>query len=130
MQPERLYHFTCAHSRQTIGTVDCLLIPQIPHPLLGCKVTWLTTEAEPDRHSTGLGNETGLNKCDRMEFRYVVTDLAKCRPWLGSPERAAAHPRAVAFLESEGDPEHWRIATKAVPAAFDRSWLVREPAHV
>ena len=120
--PERLYHFTCSHSKRKIGTSNCLLIPQITHPLLGIKVSWLTTEAEPDREKTGLGNNTGLVPSDRMEFRYVVTDMANCRPWLDSVEREQAPPRVVADVESVGDPEHWWITDRPIRAKFDRTW--------
>jgi hypothetical protein len=119
-KPTALYHFTCRHSKSDIGTFNCLLIPQIRHPLLGCKVTWLTTEASPDRLAMGLTLDR-IN-CDRMEYRYVVTDLTQCRPWIGSPERDAAAPRTVADLESLGDVEHWWIADQPVRARFDRSW--------
>lgn len=116
-----LYHFTCAHGKRDIGTSNCLLIPQNRHPMLGCKVTWLTTESRADREATGLGQNTGL-KCDRMQFRYVVRDPSECHPWLGSPERAAAPRQAVEDLESFGDPEHWWIAAGLIRARFDRSW--------
>jgi hypothetical protein len=92
----------------------------IRHPLLGCKVLWLTTEATPDRERTGLTMDRIA--CDRMEYRYVVSDLSRCRPWLTSPERAAASRRAVEDLESLGDPEHWWITDQPVRARFDRSW--------
>lgn len=123
--PTRLYHFTCSHSKRAIGTSNCLLIPQIVHPLLGCKVLWLTTEATPDRYATGLGNNTGLVPCDRMEFRYVITDLSACRAWLESPERLQAPPQAVENLESYGDPEHWWITNRPIRAKFDRTWTAR-----
>ena len=123
-KPERLYHFTCQHSRRDIGTYG-LLVPQIKHPMLGCNVTWLTSEAMPDRAATGLGNNTGL-KCDRMEFRYVVTDLSRCRPWLGSVERAASPAHVVEDLESYGDPDHWWIASEPVQAKLDRSWVATD----
>lgn len=123
MKPERLYHFTCTHGQRRIGRVNCLLIPQIEHPLLGCKVTWLTTEAEPDREATGLGHH--FTRCDRMEFRYIVTDLRDCRRWLTSFERKASPPGSLTDLESYGDPEHWWIADCAIPAAFDITWSTR-----
>ena len=115
-----LYHFTCKHSKRQIGTSNCLLIPMIRHPLLGCKVTWLTTEAQPDPETTGLTRNH--IECDRMAFRYIVTDLTDCHPWLGSMERAASRQRAVEDLESYGDPEHWWITDKPIHARFDRSW--------
>lgn len=122
-QPQQLYHFCCAHSKQKIGTSNCLLIPQLKHPLLGCKVTWLTSEAVPDRQATGLGNNSGLLTCDRMEFRYVVTDLTHCHRWLGSSERAAAPAVMVLAAECYGDPEHWWISDQPVRARFDRTWM-------
>jgi hypothetical protein len=124
--PEALYHFTCRHSKSDIGTSNCLLRPMIRHPLLGCKVLWLTTEATPDRERTGL--TMNMVDCDRMKYRYVVTDLTGCRPWLGSPEREAASPRVIADVESFGDPEHWWITDRPIRARFDRSWQLSLPA--
>ena len=118
--PDALYHFTCKHSKAKIGTGNCLLIPQIRHPLLGCKVTWLTTEAIPDREATGLGSHH--QRCERMEYRYVVDDLSDCRPWLGSAERQAASRQVVETLEEYGDVEHWWITDKPIRARFDRTW--------
>jgi hypothetical protein len=119
--PEALYHFTCRHSKSDIGTSNCLLRPMIRHPLMGCKVLWLTTEATPDRESTGL--TMNLQRCDRMEFRYVVTDdVERCHPWLDSQARAIANPQVVSDMEEFGDPEHWWITTWPVRARFDRAW--------
>jgi hypothetical protein len=118
----QLYHFTCEHAFRRIGRQNCLLIPQVKHPLLGCKVTWLTTEAEPDRMATGL---TGtMLACDRMQHRYLVTGtaLSACREWLGSPERRNAPQENVRTLESCGDPEHWWITDRAVSARWDRAY--------
>lgn len=118
---DRLYHFTCAHGAKRIGRYNCLIVPQVEHPLLRITVSWFTTEAEPDREKTGLTNN--YTSCDRMAFRYVIPDLAGCRPWLGSAwRRGALHrgePGAVEVLERFGDPEHWWIATCAIPAIFD-----------
>lgn len=127
--PEQLYHFTCKHSRKAIGTSNCLLIPQVRHPELGIKVLWLTTEAVPDREAAGLGSH--YQTCDRMEFRYVVTDLSQCRRWLDSPERVFAPHDVVAELEAferGADAEHWWITSVPVRAKFDRSWT-GQPAH-
>lgn len=117
-----LYHFTCAHAFRRIGTTNCLLIPQVAHPLLGCKVTWLTTEAEPDRTATGLTSTT--LSCDRMQHRYLVSGpaLSACRAWLGSWERQRAPKASLKTLESYGDPEHWWITDRAVSARWDRQY--------
>lgn len=109
----RLFHFTCDHGHDAIGKRGELR-PMAEHPFLHVKVVWLTTESSPDPEQTGLTRR--IAKCDRMKYRYVVSDVRACRPWLDSPERAAAPPGAVADLESYGDPEHWWIASDPVPA--------------
>src|SRR5579872_5250898 len=101
-----LYHFTCEHGHTALGEVGMLCCP-VTHPFLGISVVWLTTEAEPDRESTGLGMT--YTSCDRMTYRYVVEEPEKCRPWLGSPERFRSPLWAVEDLESYGDTEHWWI---------------------
>jgi hypothetical protein len=116
-----LYHFTCAHGRREIGTSNCLLLPHY-HPLLGCKVLWLTDQSVPDREKTGLTMKH--QPCDRMQFRYVISDSAHCTGWLESLEREQAPAQAVADLESFGDPEHWWIAATPIRARFDRSWAL------
>lgn len=104
--PARLFHFTCSHGAAAIGARG-ELVPQTRHPMLGCSVIWLTTEGTPDREATGLTSR--YTSCDRMAFRYVVTDLGRCRPWLTSPEREAVAPGVVADLEHYGAPEQWWI---------------------
>ena len=109
MTPRRLFHFTCDHGREAIGRRG-RLEPQIEHPLLGCSVVWLTTEPNPDREATGLTSR--ITSCDRMAYRYVVSDVAACRPWIGSPEREAvlkAGGHTLMDLECFGDPEYWWI---------------------
>lgn len=119
--PDRLYHFTCAHGHRRIGRYNCLLIPQGPHPLLNnIRVIWLTTQAEPDRETTGLGHN--YTTCDRMAYRYIATDLTPCIPWLVSPERRNAPAESIDALESYGDPEHWWITATPVRAKWDRIW--------
>jgi hypothetical protein len=116
MTPDRLYHFTCADAHKRIGRYNCVLTPQRGlWPYI-----WLTTEAEPDFEATGLGSITLT--CDRTEYRYIVTDIAACKPWSGSPERAAVHPDFLETLESFGDPAHWWISAGPVRAAWDRAW--------
>jgi hypothetical protein len=116
-----LYHFTCIDGYRRIGRHNCLLIPQGPHPLLNnIRVIWLTTLPVPDQETTGLGRVR--TTCDRMAFRYVVTDPRGCTPWLGSPERAAAPADSLEALESYGDPEHWWITSTPLRAEWDRTW--------
>ena len=113
MSARRLFHFTCEHGHRAIGARGELR-PQVAHPMLGCAVVWLTDDPMPDREATGLTMR--LTRCDRMAYRYVVTDLRTCRPWRDSPERDGAPVWAVADLERFGDPEHWWIASDPTPA--------------
>jgi hypothetical protein len=57
-----------------------------------------------------------ITRCDRMAYRYIVSDIGRCTRWLDSPERAAAPSSSVADLEAFGDPEHWWIAAEPVKA--------------
>jgi hypothetical protein len=102
----RLFHFTCQHGADALGGRGELR-PMVRHQGLGIDVVWLTSEPWPDREATGLTSR--LTSCDRMAYRYVVTDVDRCRPWLDSPERATADPRVVADLERYGAPEQWWI---------------------
>jgi len=114
--PERLYHFTCDLGHAKIGRYNCVLMPQPG----SWPVIWFTSEAVPDFEATGLGRLT--LKCDRTEFRYVVTGLSTCRPWLGSPERLAETPQFLRALEEFSVPEQWWISAEPVQAEWDRSW--------
>lgn len=109
----RLFHFTCDHGHDALGNRGELR-PIVEHPFLHIKVVWLTSDPWPDRESTGLGMT--ITRCDRMQYRYMVTDLSNCRRWLDSPERTGAPVDAVADLESYGDPEQWWIASEPVRA--------------
>ena len=108
-QPD-LWHFTCEHGRRALGKRGLLIAP-VRHPLLGVKVIWLTTEAQPDRERTGL--TMAYTRCDRMAYRYRVLQPDRCTPWLGSIFRAVAPLAALVDLESFGDPENWWVS--AVP---------------
>lgn len=115
-----LYHFTCRDSARRIGRYNCVLRPG----MAGWRVLWLTDQAEPDFESCGLGDAVML-KCDRREFRYVVTDTSACRPWLGSPERDSMEgTKMLAAMELPGHaaPERWWISSEPVLASQDRSW--------
>jgi hypothetical protein len=124
MPPETLYHFTCAHGKRDIGTFNALLVPHL-HPWIGTKLVWLTSNPEPDRKATGL--TMNHQRCDRMEYRYVIADsvvLARCRAWLDAPERVNLGPDRLADFEDDGHAVagEWWIADTAIPARFDRSY--------
>lgn len=125
-QPERLYHYTCDHGRRDIGSRECLLIPHV-HLFLGCKLLWLTDLPDPSRESVGLTQDRIA--CDRLRFRYVIDtplDLAFCRAWLTSAERASleSNPEYLGALEDPhfAQPQHWWIVSRAVSASFDPTW--------
>ena len=115
-----LYHFTCEHGHGALGEMG-YLVPQIRHPQLGCLVTWLTTEREPNREASGLGMH--VTTCDRMAYRYLVCEPIKARPWIGSPERNAAPVPVLLDLERYGDPEHWWVTSRPTLAMIDVSVL-------
>lgn len=115
-----LYHFTCDHGARRIGRSNCLLIPQMPHPVCGWNILWFTTLPVPDKETTGLG--AAATRCDRMAHRYIIGDPGNCRPWLDSSERASTPPDFLSDLESYGDPEHWWIASEPIKAIYDRTW--------
>jgi len=119
-KPERLYHFTCIDGHRYIETTGAL------QPQPNCwPFIWLTSEADPDFEATGLqAFSVSTLDCDRTEYRYIVTDLTTCRPWLGSPERifVSGNSSFLHALEQFGDPEHWWITTQPVPCLLDESY--------
>lgn len=66
--------------------------------------------------------------CDRMQYRYTVSETQLARPWLGSYERGrldASSLRAFEHNDERGidaDPEHWWISSIPLRARLDRSW--------
>ena len=107
-----LWHFTCEHGHAAIGRHGVLL-PNA-HPWLTEPLIWLTTEQWPDRFASGLTSERLT--CDRMRYRYRVTDSEHAEPWLGSRYRHDARRAVIADLESYGDPEHWWVSSHPLPA--------------
>ena len=112
----RLYHFTCDHGHDGLGT-NGTLQPQ-PHPLLPqlSALTWMTTDPNPTRDDCGL-TSTMLD-CDRMEYRYRVTDRRHCIPW--ARLRQLATSDVLAILESYGKPDTWWVARTPIPVVLDQ----------
>ena len=122
MSVPQLYHFTCGHGHRQIGRYNCLIIPQVSHPVCGWSISWFTTEPVPDREATGL---TAVETtCDRMAYRYVIAAGSPCRRWLGSQWRRETPGDFLRDLEDHGDPEHWWVTDVAVRASWDRAWQV------
>lgn len=114
----RLYHYTCGHGRQRIGSMGRLLPNGIPGVIPA--LVWLTDQDQPDREALGLTST--FIACDRLEHRYAIHP-ADARDsavrWLDSPARAGMPPAAVADLEHGRDPELWYVAAVPVRAVVD-----------
>ena len=107
-----LFHFTCAHGHAGIGRRG-LLLPNA-HPLILEPLVWMTSAPMPDREASGLA--AVRTTCDRMQYRYVVTDTEHCVPWVDSWVRHDTRRRVVQLLEEYGDVHHWWVSTHPVPA--------------
>lgn len=115
-----IYHFTCDHGHQGIGPYG-LVLPNW-HPFVGATLSWFTDDPRPERDAIGLTSETGLFNCDRLQYRYVVTDdqaHLKLRRWLYSKEQAQTDPHAQADLHRFSDPATWWISTDPVFITLD-----------
>ena len=101
------YHFTCDHGRQNIGKHGLIL----PNPHTG--FAWFTDLANPCREALGLSSHTLT--CDRMRWRYRVTDATAIRPY-----RELVDPLTAAALATSrvigGQPDRWFVAAQPVPA--------------
>jgi hypothetical protein len=119
-RPATLYHFTCDHGRRGIGTHG-FVTPQAINPLTGFALSWFTTEPAPDREATGLA--AVLTTCDRMAYRYVITDLSRCDKWLTSIWRMRTRLDVVDLLEEYATGvQHWWVSDQPVPADLDEAW--------
>jgi hypothetical protein len=113
-----LFHYTCHHYIKIIGRHGTLM-PRDQPVLGGHKLVWMTDLAIPDRN--GLGLTSHLLGCDRMAFRYVVTDASCVIPW--KEARFSFGPLAMFLEMSDGAmPEHWFVSHTSVPAKLDRSY--------
>lgn len=106
--PERLFHFTCHHSRELID--DCGVLRPNPHPWLALPVVWLTDLEDPPAEAL-FGHPTGLLACDRMDSRYEAEDLTTAVPW-------PVYARGLLWVARE--------ALEAVPGSMPAHWWVSE----
>jgi hypothetical protein len=111
-----LFHFTCEHAAEKIGTRGYLR--PFPQPVLGGRaLVWLTDLAVPDVEGLGLTSVT--LSCDRTEFRYEVVDPKRALPWrvwwLGS---GVPVPAAIALERCRPGltPERWWVSTVPILA--------------
>lgn len=124
-QPETvLYHYTCQHGRDGLGEDGRLLTLAQQNPGVGMppaiqelsQLIWLTDLETPNRAALGLTSR--LLRCDRIQYRYRVTDPSVARPWVDM--RRSATPALVAELESAFGalPMHWWVATAPVRVQY------------
>lgn len=115
-----LYHYACEHTRRALGRRGMLR----PTPsVIGVPLLWLTDQDPPDRN--GLGLTRHLVGCDRLAFRYLVTD-PDAVPWLLSPHRTPAAVMLLELLPEGADPRRWFVLTHAALGILDRAY--RPPA--
>jgi hypothetical protein len=128
-----LWHYTCDHGHQGIGTEGQLLPPTTLDPMLILKaravmghgpavslflsLVWLTDLEEPDRE--GLGLTMRLITCDRTRHRYRVTEPHICKPYKGIRKLLPMTMRAELEQVPHARPDHWWIAFEPVAVTYD-----------
>jgi hypothetical protein len=130
--PRRLFHYTCEHGIDRIVAERGLLRPN-PKPgrqeyfdTWVYPVVWLTdldVVTDEDVHRVGLGRESGLIRCNRVAWRFIV----RC-PWaVWWPTWADANNVDVGFrrdLEQDRSPQHWWVSEKPIPGVrLDEGYL-------
>lgn len=114
MSPDRLWHFTCDHGHDAIGTRGLLQPNQ--HPMMPDlrPVVWLTSDPSPDREAVGLSSS--FISCDRMAYRYRVVPPYDAHAW---EDVSMLAPDAVRRdLERFGDPGSWWLCAYPVQAVL------------
>lgn len=116
--PDRLFHFTCADHGYKALLKQGRLLPCIQMQLpTKPEIIWLTSNGSATGTSLGLEQkDQTLLRCNRMAYRYVVTDLEHCVPWLESEHRAAEDPTFVEMLEYDRTPDTWWVSPYPVMA--------------
>lgn len=116
-----LYHLTCEHGRNGIGTRGMCVPNPEPRalevqPWLTQMVSWFTTDPEADQYANGLASL--VLPCNRTKYVYRVITPGRCEPWIGSKHRTQF---AIDSLEGPGQrPELWWVATEPVAVRLVR----------
>lgn len=116
-----LWHYTCDHGRAAIGDIGRLVPARSLQPdgapdYWTAHLVWLTDLAIPDRNALGLTMH--LVTCDRMAYRYRVTDTVDVVPWW-LLRRELPGPMTAEIETAHGStPMHWWVSTRPVPAVF------------
>lgn len=121
-----LFHYTCDHGRDAIGTEGFIAPPRIHSPEVAerypeelawlADVVWLTNQPHPDPIALGLTSE--ILDCDRTRWRYRVTDSMGCESYMLAARSWL--PRS-AWQLTVGDhrPGLWWVARGWVPVELD-----------
>lgn len=116
-----LWHYTCAHAHEAIGESG-LLLPAAQLVEGGrldnywpAEFVWLTDLGAPLRLALGLSS--WVAKCDRIEYRYRVTDSSGVQPWL-YVRRHVPDPELLEAVDG-ARPRHWFVARAPVPVVLD-----------
>ena len=107
----QLYHFACEHSARQILR-DGVIKPSTTGYL---KVSWWTDMAYPDRHALGLTSHA--LDCDRIDFRFTLTDPGAAVHWGRVRAHAPALLRDAIELVPGAEPARWWVTHLEVPAA-------------
>lgn len=116
----KLYHYTCDHGAAGIGLIGTVQPRTCPWALELPPVVWLTDLARPDRD--GLGLTSTLLTCDRLAYRYIVTDPTVAAPWAEVADRVLGDTPGRRIAEAYGCPEHWFVADVPVRATRDLTY--------
>lgn len=123
-----LYHYTCEHGRRSIGRRGFVMplaghdaeaaraIERGNHAWMG-QVVWFTDMELPVRNALGLTST--MLRCDRLKYRYRVTDISDVTSWLIIRRSIAPRTDIYELERKRGAlPAHWYIAQVPVPVVL------------
>lgn len=116
-----LWHYTCRHTYEAIGESGlllpaCQLVDKTLDDYWPALFVWLTDLGAPLRHALGLTSY--IAKCNRIEYRYRVTDTSGVQPWVYM-RRHVSDPEALELADG-AKPRHWYVARAPVPVVLDQ----------
>jgi hypothetical protein len=117
------WHFTCEHTYAAIGDAGALLPAcQISnHASIErwwpARFVWLTNLPVPDRD--GLGLTMRVTRCDRIAYRYRVTDDEGIVPWVIARKAFRTHAHLLEDVPGVR-PAHWYVSAQPVPVILDQ----------
>lgn len=105
-----LYHYTCDHGHQGIGSGTGVLLAR--------GLAWLTDLEVPIRDALGLTSV--ILSCDRTRHRYRATDaLEHVRPWMEVRRQVPAAWVEALETTPGAAPRHWWVSSWPVMVEYD-----------